>query len=215
VADLLLERADELGRVVLAVARVGGEDDVGEDALALDLVREADHRGLGDGSCATRALSTSAVPSDGRTDVDDVVDAAGDPVVAVLVAPAAVAGEVVGRGTAEVGLVEALVVAPDRARLAGPGRSMQRLPLTPLPSISLPSSSTSTGLTPKKGSVAEPGFIGVTPGSGVIRMPPVSVCHQVSTMAQRPLPTFVVVPAPGLGVDGLADRAEHAQRVAA
>ena len=45
------------------------------------------------------------------------------------------------------------------------------------------------GWTPKKGSVAEPGFSAVAPGSGVIRMPPVSVCHQVSTIGQRPSPT--------------------------
>ena len=49
--------------------------------------------------------------------------------------------------------------------------------------------STSTGLIPKYGSVAEPGFVGVTPGSALIKMPPVSVCHQVSTTAQRPSPT--------------------------
>ena len=44
-------------------------------------------------------------------------------------------------------------------------------------------------MTPKNGSVAEPGFSRVAPGSGVIRMPPVSVCHQVSTIGQRPSPT--------------------------
>jgi hypothetical protein len=38
-------------------------------------------------------------------DVDHVVDAAGDPVVAVLVAAAAVAGEVVAGNVREVGLV--------------------------------------------------------------------------------------------------------------
>jgi hypothetical protein len=37
--------------------------------------------------------------------------------------------------------------------------------------------------------VAEPGLSAVAPGSGVIKMPPVSVCHQVSTMGQRPSPT--------------------------
>src|SRR3977135_2098532 len=46
-----------------------------------------------------------------------------------------------------------------------------------------------TGSTPKNGLVAEPGFSLVAPGSGVIRMPPVSVCHQVSTIGQRPSPT--------------------------
>jgi hypothetical protein len=95
VAHLLLERADELGRD--AVARLGAQDDVGVDALALDLVREADHRGLGDGLVGDQALSISAVPMRWPETLMHVVDAAGDPVVAVLVAPAAVAGEVEAR----------------------------------------------------------------------------------------------------------------------
>ncbi|MCY1216606.1 hypothetical protein D9M71_552340 [compost metagenome] len=59
----------------------------------------------------------------------------------------------------------------------------------PAPSISLPFSSSSTGCTPKNGRVAEPGLRAVAPGSGVMRMLPVSVCHQVSTMGQRQSPT--------------------------
>ena len=42
---------------------------------------------------------------------------------------------------------------------------------------------------PGSGSVAEPAFSAVAPGSGEMRMPPVSVCHQVSTIGQRPSPT--------------------------
>jgi len=45
------------------------------------------------------------------------------------------------------------------------------------------------GRTPKSGLVAEPGFRSVAPGSGEINAPPVSVCHQVSTIGQRSLPT--------------------------
>jgi hypothetical protein len=41
---------------------------------------------------------------------------------------------------------------------------------------------------PKNGSVPEPGFVGVAPGSGEIMMAPVSVCHHVSTIGQRPPP---------------------------
>ena len=41
---------------------------------------------------------------------------------------------------------------------------------------------------PKNGSVAVPGLQGVAPGSGEIRIAPVSVCHQVSTIGQRPPP---------------------------
>ncbi len=65
---------------------------------------------------------------------------------------------------------------------------MQRLPSV-APWSSRPSPSTITGFTPKNGRVAEPGFKGVAPGSGVIRMPPVSVCHQVSTIGTRASPT--------------------------
>ena len=36
--------------------------------------------------------------------------------------------------------------------------------------------------------VAEPGLVAVIPGSGEIRMCPVSVCHQVSTIGQRSPP---------------------------
>ena len=63
--------------------------------------------------------------------------------------------------------------------------------MIPLPSSSLPlSPSSSTGLIPKKGSVAEPGLVGMAPGKGEIMIPPVSVCHQVSTIGHRSLPTF-------------------------
>ena len=36
--------------------------------------------------------------------------------------------------------------------------------------------------------MAEPGLVAVMPGSGVIMMAPVSVCHQVSTIGQRSPP---------------------------
>ena len=38
--------------------------------------------------------------------------------------------------------------------------------------------------------MAEPGFVVVTPGSGLMRMLPVSVCHQVSTIGALPPPTW-------------------------
>src|SRR4051794_32141024 len=43
---------------------------------------------------------------------------------------------------------------------------------------------------PGKGGGAEPGLVATTPGSGVIMIAPVSVCHQVSTTGQRPPPMF-------------------------
>ena len=59
--------------------------------------------------------------------------------------------------------------------------------------------------------VAEPGFDVVTPGTPLIIIAPVSVCHQVSTMGQRFLPITSLVPHPGFGIDGLAHRAEQAK----
>src|SRR3546814_3944785 len=53
-------------------------------------------------------------------DVDDVIDAAGDPVIAIRVAPAAVAREIIARIGREIGLEEALVIAPHRAHLPRP-----------------------------------------------------------------------------------------------
>src|SRR5437764_1229631 len=53
---------------------------------------------------------------------------------------------------------------------------------------SSPRSSTTAASTPKKGNVALPGLAGIAPGNGVIRIEPVSVCHQVSTVGQRPPP---------------------------
>ncbi len=41
---------------------------------------------------------------------------------------------------------------------------------------------------PGSGKVAEPGLVVVIPGSGLIMIAPVSVCHQVSTIGQRPPP---------------------------
>src|ERR1035441_3275537 len=43
---------------------------------------------------------------------------------------------------------------------------------------------------PKKGRVAEPGLVGTAPGMGAMRMAPVSVCHQGSTMGRRWWPIF-------------------------
>ena len=42
--------------------------------------------------------------------------------------------------------------------------------------------------TPGRGNVAELGIVAVTPGSGAMRIIPVSVCHHVSTIGQRSWP---------------------------
>src|SRR3982751_1946398 len=54
----------------------------------------------------------------------------------------------------------------------------------------LPRSSRMAASMPGNGFVAEPGFVGTRPGSGVIMIAPVSVCHHVSTTGQRSPPMF-------------------------
>src|SRR5689334_8957352 len=62
----------------------------------------------------------------------------------------------------------------------------------PRPEVSgLPDSSTRAADTPGSGRPADPGLAGVRPGSVVIMMAPVSVCHQVSTTGQRSPPMTV------------------------
>src|SRR3954453_1188535 len=73
--------------------------------------------------------------------------------------------------------------------IPGHGSVSTRNPPPPL-GTGLPSLSTTSALIPGKGRIAAPGLVVVTPGSGVIMMPPVSVCHHVSTTGQRSPPMF-------------------------
>src|SRR5688572_1501533 len=71
---------------------------------------------------------------------------------------------------------------------------MQRLPLIRPSSsasvTSVPCSFTNTGCTPGIGNVAQLGLAGVTPAKFEIKIPPFSVCHQVSTIGHFFFPIF-------------------------
>ncbi len=67
---------------------------------------------------------------------------------------------------------------------------------------SRPSLSTTAARTPGSGVPAEPGFIRCAPGSVVIMIWPVSVCHHVSTTGQRPPPTTFQYHAHAFGLIG-------------
>src|SRR6266508_2490669 len=56
------------------------------------------------------------------------------------------------------------------------------------PPAGSPSSVSTSASMPRNGLVPEPGLSAVV-GLGVIIKPPVSVCHQVSMIGQRPCPT--------------------------
>ena len=73
------------------------QGDIGVDALALDVVRIADDGGLRHLRMRDQRRFHLRRAHAVAGDVDHVVDAAGDPVIAVRVAPAAVAGEVLVR----------------------------------------------------------------------------------------------------------------------
>ena len=70
----------------------------------------ADHGGLGDSRMRDQRTLDFGRAEAVAGDVEHVVDAAGDPVVAILVAAAAVAGEVLALVGREVRLHETLVV---------------------------------------------------------------------------------------------------------
>ena len=86
----------------LLAQRIGGRDarlerHVGIDALALDVVRIAHHGGFGDlGVAHQRAFHFRGAQAMAR-DIDHVVHPAGDPVIAIRIAAAAIAGEIFSR----------------------------------------------------------------------------------------------------------------------
>src|SRR4051812_14210289 len=74
--------------------------------------------------------------------------------------------------------------------IAGHGSVRTRKPPPPL-GTGLPSLSTTSAPMPGSAFVAEPGLVEVTPGSGLIMIAPVSVCHHVSTTGVRSPPMFL------------------------
>src|SRR5262245_28255408 len=71
--------------------------------------------------------------------------------------------------------------------MLGHGRLITRKP-PEFAGTGLPALSTTSATMPGNGFVALPGFVGIAPGSGEIMIAPVSVCHHVSTIGQRPPP---------------------------
>ncbi len=169
-------------------ARTDFQRDKSIDALTFDIMRIAHDGGFGDLVFANERTFDFRGTEAMTGDVDHIIDPAGDPVIAILIAAAAIAGEIFAAIGLEIGVDEALMIAIDLRIWPGQLSRSTRLPLA-APSRTLPSASTSCGWMPNSGFVAEPGLRSVAPGRGEIRMPPVSVCHHVSTMGQRLSPT--------------------------
>ncbi|GIX64423.1 HEAT repeat-containing protein [Babesia caballi] len=187
-AHVLAHGEAELAHQLVARAAEGVlERHEAEDGLALDGVREGDGRGLrDDGHLHQRVLDVGgadAMPGD----VERVVHPAVDPEVAVPVAVGGVAGEVAAGHLGEVRRHAALVAAEERAEEPRP-RAAEREQALGVVLCDLPA-----GLRVDQDRVdAEEG-------------------HRVDD-GRAAAADDVVVPAPRLRVDGLADAAQDAQR---
>ena len=192
----------------------GVEGDEGVDRLSLDVVGDGDDRGLGDMLVGDeRAFDLGGADAVAR-DVDDVVNPAGDPVIAVLVAAAAIAGEVEPGVSGEIGLEEALVVAPHAAHLAGPGRAQAEVTggrAVELAALSVDEQGLDAGERAGGATglhVHRAGEVGDEDAAG-LGLPP-GVGDRAALVADD-----APIPVPRLGVDRLADGAEEAERSAA
>ena len=193
------------------------ERDEGGDGLALEVVGAADDGGFGDlGMGDERRLDFHGAEAV-AADVDDVVDAAHEPEVAVGVHARAVAGEVAAGDVGPIGLAVALGIAVDGAGHGGPGLADdEQAAVAGGDGVEVALASgcvTTSGWMPKKGRVAEPGLVGDGAGDGRdhdgagLGLPP-GVDDGAAVVAD-----LLAVPHPGFGVDGLADCAEEAKRV--
>ncbi|MPL84631.1 hypothetical protein SDC9_30596 [bioreactor metagenome] len=189
------------------------QGDIGVDALALELVRVAHDRSLGHRRMGDKRGFDFGRAHAVTRDVDHVIDAAGDPVIAVLVAPAAVAGEVIAAILGEIGLLEAFVIAPEGAHLARPAvRDAQH-------ALAFGLADAHRGLRIEHHRLHPEERVGgrarlrrrrarqrgqhVAAGLGL----PEGVDDRATALAD-----VLVIPDPGLGVDRLADRAQNLDR---
>ncbi len=147
-------------------------------------------------------------------DVDDVIDTAGDPVVTVLVAARAIAGEILAGEGGEIGLDEALVIAVDGPHHARPrlgdaeiafGRALAQ-PAFAIDDDRLDAEERPGRRTRLQGRCA--GQRRYQDAAG-FRLPP-GVDDRRALVADD-----IIVPKPCFRIDRLADRAEEAQRFAA
>ena len=122
--------------------------------------------------------------------IDHIIDTTGNPVIAVFVTPAPVTGEILALVGARNRSDEAFVIAIDRAHLAGPGigqAQIARRSAFKHVAVGIDQMRLNAKERPRRRARLE----SVAPGSGVIMMPPVSVCHQVSTIGHRSSPTTI------------------------
>ncbi len=175
-------------------------------------MRVADHRRLGDVFVGDQRRFDLGGAEPMARDVQHVVHPAGDPVIAVLVAAAAVAGEIEALVGREIGLHEALVIAVDGAHLARPRVGQDQVAAAgALDELAVavdqrrPDAEEGLG----RRSRLERRRAGQRRDQrrAGLGLPP-GVDDRAAALADH-----AIVPFPGLGVDRLADRAEEVERL--
>ena len=167
-------------------ACLGGafEGDEGGEGLAFERIGFADDGGFGHVFVANQGAFDFGGADAVAGDVENVVNASHNPEIAVFILAATVAGKVAAGDFAPIGLAESLGIAPDAAKHAGPRFADDEF-ASGVCGNGVALVVDNFGEDAKEGQGGGAGFGWVAPGRGAIMMPPVSVCHQVSTMGQR------------------------------
>ena len=146
-------------------------------------------------------------------DIDHIIDPAGDPVIAVGIAFAAVAGEIVAFIIREIGFLEPRMIAPDGTHLAGPAVTNAQHPFNIIAfDLFTAGGFKHDRINTKEGLHRGAGLQGMGAGQGGhhvaagFGLPP-GVNDGNFTAADN-----LVIPVPGLGVDRLAHGAQQFER---
>src|SRR5690554_4254284 len=119
--DLLRDMIRELGRDLGASLKALFERDEGDETLALQLIRTPDRRRLGHIRVSDKAALDLGRAETMPRDIEHIVDTAHHPIKAVLIASRTIARKIFAGEDIEIGLFEALIVAPDGAEHRRPG----------------------------------------------------------------------------------------------
>src|ERR1051325_2094928 len=213
-ADLVADPLHELGAQRLVRLLIGAQGHIGVDPLPLDVVGITNDRSLGDlWMRDERALDLGGAEAVAG-DIDDIVNATGDPVETVSVAARAVTGEVKPFEGREIAFDKALVIAIDGAHLAGPGTRKAEIALgntVERLAVAIDDDRLDTEDGPRRRTRFERRRTGDRRDQNAARLGlPPGADGRGALVAD-----MIVIPEPGFGVDRLADRAEETQRFAA
>src|SRR3984893_5327536 len=209
-SDLLAHPSNQLSAQLLGGLFFGHQGHVRINALPLYVVRITHHGGLGYLRMGNEGGLDFGGPKPMAGHIDDIVDPTGNPIIAIGIAPTAVAGEIFARICREVGLHEALVVAVDRAHLSRPGIRDAQISLgDPLlhPALRVDDLRLNTEEWPRCRAGLEPGGTGQRRNQDAagFGLPP------LIDDGAAPIPDDAVIPLPGLRIDRLPDAPKQPQ----